>query len=279
MIIKLVTSVVLTSLTFSAIAADSYEQSDAELARELANPNTALASLNLRTQYRMFKGSLPDANDQDNTTLLFQPVLPFPFENGKILYVRPAIPVIIDQPVFDSHSMDFDSHFGLGDASIDLQYGTTTESGLLWSFGATATLPTATKSELGGNRWGLGPGIQLGQLSSKSVIGTFINHQWDIGGSGEQHIDITTMQIFGIFLPGGGWNVGSSPIMSYNHEINESTIPLNFTVGKTVRLNGRPVKVSVELNYYVKQPDQFGPEWMIGFNLSPVVKNVMADWF
>jgi len=35
----------------------------------------------------------------------------------------------------------------------------------------------------------------------------------------------------------------------------------------------------VEINYYVDQPDPFGPEWMIGFNIAPLVKNVMAGWF
>ena len=71
----------------------------------------------------------------------------------------------------------------------------------------------------------------------------------------------------------------SSPIMTYYHESNTQTVPLNFAVGKTVKLNGRPWKFAVEVNYYVKQADAFGPEWMVGVNVAPVVKNMLAEWF
>jgi len=70
------------------------------------------------------------------------------------------------------------------------------------SFGppfATTTLPTATEDELGTDKWTLGPGFQLGQVSKQSVIGGFINHQWDAGGSGDTDIDLTTVQFLGIY--------------------------------------------------------------------------------
>jgi hypothetical protein len=35
-----------------------------------------------------------------------------------------------------------------------------------------------------------------------------------------------------------------------------------------------PVKIGFEGNYYFEQPDAFGPEWMFGLNLTPVVPNV-----
>jgi hypothetical protein len=35
----------------------------------------------------------------------------------------------------------------------------------------------------------------------------------------------------------------------------------------------------MEINYYVAQTDAFGPEWMIGFNVAPVVENVFASLF
>ena len=44
-----------------------------EAARELANPNTPLANLTLRSQFRAFDGDLPSAGDQESFTLLFQP--------------------------------------------------------------------------------------------------------------------------------------------------------------------------------------------------------------
>ena len=67
--------------------------------------------------------------------------------------------------------------------------------------------------------------------------------------------------------------------MSYDHLANQWTLPINLTVGKTVIWNGRPWKLSAEINYYVDQSDAFGPEWMIGINVAPVVENVLAKWF
>lgn len=111
------------------------------------------------------------------------------------------------------------------------------------------------------------------------MIGAFPNHQWDVGGSGTAKVNLTSMQLFYTYLPGGGWNIGTSPILSYNHETSESTVPLNLTIGKTVIWDGRPWKLSAEINHYIEQPDAFGPEWMISFNAAPVVENVFASWF
>jgi len=251
-----------------------------EIAQELANPNTPLASLNFKFQYRTFEGNLPNADNQDSTMLLFQPSMPFPLANGDLLLFRPAIPLLFDQPVFNPASLDFDSEFGLGDIAFDLAYAPpTTDTGLLIAAGIISTLPTATKSELGKQRWTLGPELLIGKLTKKYMLGAFPNHQWDVAGSGEAQINLTTAQLFATYLPGGGWNVGSAPIMSYDHVIDEWSIPLNFTFGKTVIWNKRPWKIALEINYFVEQPDAFGPEWFIGFNITPVVENVLASWF
>jgi hypothetical protein len=67
--------------------------------------------------------------------------------------------------------------------------------------------------------------------------------------------------------------------MSYDWERKQWTVPLQVNVGKTVMLNGRPWKLSVEVNYYVEKADSFGPEWMISLNVAPVVKNALAGLF
>jgi len=39
------------------------------------------------------------------------------------------------------------------------------------------------------------------------------------------------------------------------------------------------VKLALEANYYVQRPDQFGPQLMIGLNITPVVNNFLVDMF
>jgi hypothetical protein len=261
-------------------AAEEGKKSADEIAKSLANPNTPLASLNFKFQLRSYEGDLPGADSQDGTMVLFQPSLPFATKDGNMVFFRPAIPVHLATPTYVGGPDNFDDESGLGDISFDLAYGSTDkETGILSAWGIISTLPTATEDALGADRITLGPEMLIGKLTPKYVIGAFPNHQWDVGGSGNKDINLTSMQLFGVILPGGGWNYGSSPIMSYDHEANDWTIPVNFNFGKTVILSGKPWKLGFEFNYYVEKPDEFGPEIMIGFNVSPVVENVFARWF
>ena len=247
------------------------------IARDLANPNTPLASLNLKFQVRTFDGSARHAEQQESLTVLLQPTLPFPLPNKDIILFRPAIPLLIEQPVPSGPA--FDSKTGLGDISFDLAYATTTKSGLLLATGIISSLPTATSDDLGTEQWTLGPELLVGYLQKKYVMGIFPNHQWDVAGNGNRDVNLTTTQVFGVYLPSGGWSVGTTPIIAYDWESEDWTVPLNVTAGRTLVLNGRPWKFSAELNYYVERSDTFGPQWMIGFTVTPVVENVMASWF
>ena len=81
----------------AVVAQESTEQvSYDDMARELANPNTSMASLTLKSQFTWFDGALPKADRQFGSTLLFQPVLPFPLKNGGQIMLRPAVPFILD---------------------------------------------------------------------------------------------------------------------------------------------------------------------------------------
>jgi hypothetical protein len=222
--------------------------------------------------------------------LFFQPTLPFPLESGRTVWVRPGVPFVIDQPVYDTGSRRLGTESGLGDMTLDVQYGATLENGFLWSVGVSSLFPTASH-ELGSEMWALGPGFQLGLISEKSIFGVFANHQWDIAGDGksspdlpylresEASISLTAIQPFGVLIPGGGWSVGSTPIITYNHESSEWMIPLHLVVSKTFIIGGRPWEFSVDLDYYVERPGAIAPEWMVGFNVAPVVENVFAKWF
>lgn len=248
-----------------------------EAAKELANPNTPLASLNFKSQFRLFDGGLPNADGQSGYTLLFQPSLPFPLDNGGLVFFRPAIPIIASQPI--PGGSGFIEESGMGDIVFDLAYAPKRDDGLLVAYGIVSSLPTATNDALGSDRFTLGPEILYGKLTKDYVLGVFPNHQWSIGGSGNKDISLTTIQVFASVLPGGGWNYGSAPTLNYDWKSEQWTVPLNFNFGKTIIWDKTPWKLSMEINYYVERADAFAPEWMIGFNITPVVKNGLASWF
>ena len=252
--------------------------SAAEIAAELSNPNTSVATLTFKNQFRWFDGDLANATDQSSFTMLFQPGLPFVLESGAKILWRPAIPVLIDQPVLNTSTGKFEGESGLGDIAFDLAYAPKTDPSLMIAYGFITSMPTAT-NDLGSDKWTLGPEFLIGKIAPRYLFGLFPNHQWDIAGSGDADINLTTIQAFYTYLPGGGWSVGSAPIMNYDWNSEQWTVPLQINAGKTVVMKGRPWKLSAELNYYVEKADAFGPEWMLSFNVAPVVKNGMASWF
>ncbi len=71
---------------------DHTKMSSAEVAKELANPNTALGFMAFPIDYISYTGDLPGAGSQDAVHVSFQPSLPYPLGGGVNLFVRPLIP-------------------------------------------------------------------------------------------------------------------------------------------------------------------------------------------
>jgi len=193
------------------------------------------------------------------------------------LFVRPAVPFLVDQPVPTASGWDKVS--AVGDIGFDVGYGVTEKSGFLWAFGMVGTLPTATDDKVAGKHWRLGPDLLLAKFEKWGLYGIFPSHQWKVAGPENTSYSNTQVQGFLTFLPGGGWNVGTTPIMNYDWKAQDWTIPLNLTVGRTMKFGDLPVKLQLELNYYVARPDAFGPRWMVGLNVTPVVPNFVEGWF
>ncbi|TRX53432.1 hypothetical protein [Thalassomonas sp. M1454] len=249
-----------------------------EAAKELANPNTAFASLNIKPQYIAFKNE--NGEDFEETSLLFQPVLPFPRDDGSKIIVRPAITAVEDNGFGES---------GMKDISSDVFYAlpTVVEDSIatIEGFGALFSLPTGS-SDLGqGEVTSIGASYILGKIAADNIKLFFPQHlvsvdEGDLGNSGK--VNLTTIQLGYIKLPGGGWNYGTGPKIKYNWEAEsgeEWTVPLNFSIGKTTVLGDRPWKFSLEFDYFVVTPEPIGPEYQITFTITPVVQNTLANWF
>ncbi len=246
-----------------------------DIANELANPNTALGTMNLQFDYIAYDGDLPDADNQEAYRLQFQPALPYPISDTVNLFFRPAIPLILDQDVpnsqggFDSKGVD------LGDISFDAAIGKSFPNGVVLVGGLVATFPTATDDSLGLDQWLLGPEAAIATLRKWGVLGILLTHQWDVAGENDYDTSITGGQYFYAINLSDGWQINGSPTFSYNHEAdsdNAWTLPLAVGMSKTSILNGRPWKFSMQYWHYVKSPDVFGPDFQLRFSVSPVVK-------
>jgi hypothetical protein len=247
-------------------------QSADEVARELSNPVGSLASMVFQGTYAAWAGSAPGASDQNTSSLVFLPTLPFKLGSGNLI-VRPSFPVAA-APVPDG-SGGWETKRGFGDMVVIANWGRVEPSGLLWSFGATSAFPTASDDALGKGQWQLGPAAILGLIKSWGVIGAFWQHWFGLNSdAGEEKVSIGTLQLFYWLSMGGGWQVGGSPIPTANYMAAETefTVPLNLGVAKTFVLGAMPLKTTVQGQYFVTRPEVVGPSWGIFFQITPVVK-------
>ena len=257
------------------------------IAKELSNPAGSLASLNFNLQYQTFKGDLPGAGDQDSWSLIFQPVLPFPVGNkGRRVIFRPAVPVLFDQPIFSADKLNADkpgfdrADAALGDITFDLVYAGTEmrdkQNGFLWGVGLAGTLPTATAADVAGKQWRAGPELFGGVIRKWGLVGALVGNQWNVGGWDDTGYSVTTAQYFYAVGLGKGWQIASSPVITYDWNADSDqalTLPLGLGLAKTTTLGGKPWKFSAQVQYFVEQPDAFGPEWLLKLTITPVIKN------
>jgi len=250
-----------------------------EIAKELANPNTTLGTLNVPIDYVSYKGDLPGASSQESWRVSFQPILPYPLNETTNLYVRPNIPVLIDQPVPDV-SPTQDRNFGnsgtdLGDITFDIAIGKLFPSKTVLAGGIAGTLDTATNDDVGLGQTLLGPEIALAQIFDWGVFGVLVTHQWDVAGDDDFDTSITAGQYFYTINLTNGWQIQGQPTWSYNHEAASGeekwTLPVGTGVAKTMRIGKTPWKFSLQYWHFVKQADSIGPDFQIRFQLGPVV--------
>jgi len=268
----------LATLTIMMNIAGAQEKSAEEIAAELANPNTAMATLNFKNQFTIFKGDLPGAGDQDNYKLLLQPVFPFPLEDGSKIIFRPGLSLIDSQPIPDAEKGGFRNESGISDLGFDLAFAPKVDPGKLFAVGLVGSAPTGS-DDLGNDLWSAGPELLFGKLTPKYVAGGLLTHQWDYAGSGDGSVNLSSLQYFYTYLPGGGWNIGTGPTLSYDWKNEQWTVPFQLNAGKTVILGSTPWKIGAEVNYFAEQNDALGSEWLFGINISPVIANPFVGLF
>ena len=184
--IKTLATLIAFSVPFTAFADTPPDalvaESADEVAKKLANPNTPLATLNTKFQFRTYEGDLPGADDVTSTTMLIQPSFPFKLDNGDTVFWRPALPVEFDRPAYegDGASDNWGESSGVGDLSFDLAYGIIKpiEGGALaTAYGLFSSIPIGN-DDLTSDTTTLGPEILIAKLGAESVYGILATHSW-----------------------------------------------------------------------------------------------------
>ncbi|WP_425045221.1 hypothetical protein [Primorskyibacter sp. S87] len=243
-----------------------------ELARELANPGAANATMNFKLEFRGFDGALPGADGQDSTTLTFQPVLPFVLPNGNNLIFRPAFGFGWGTPRRDPATGSFSGLNSWNDIPYDLLYSWQAGD---WTIGAGVVGSIPVGSDASSDNWLLGPSFLAVKTFDWGVTGAFPFHNEKVGGSGAD-TSITSLQYFLFYGLGDGWQIGTGPTVSYDWNSpsgQEWTVPIQLALAKTTAIGDRIVKLNLSAEKNVVRPDTFAEDWTFTFTVSPVTKN------
>ena len=243
-----------------------------DLARELANPGAANATMNFKLEYRGFDGDLPGAGDQNSTTLTFQPVLPFVLPNGNNLIFRPAFGYGWGRPRPDPSAGSFSGLDAWNDIPYDLLYSWQAGD---WTLGAGVVGSIPVGSGTWSDNWLLGPSFLAVKTFDWGVTGVFPFHNEKVGGNGAD-TSISSLQYFLFYGLGDGWQIGTGPTMAYDWNAppgQEWTVPIQLALAKTTAIGKQLVKFNLSAEKNIVRPDPFAEDWTVTFTFSPVVKN------
>ena len=259
----------------SAAAQTTAGESLDEVNKELSNPISSIWALQL--QENTYWLNKPERNVAN---LQFQPVLPLALTDSWNLITRPVFQVTNSSPYLNK-SGNLHRVTGFGDTILAMLISPSPKLAGPWLLGAGPSLifPTASNSRLGQNKWQIGPAGVLGYLGDKWLGGVFPQQWFSVGGPGSQTTSQMNIQYFFVYLPGGGWGIGTSPNILVNWYANKSanmvTFPVGLNVSKVIKVCPLPVNLQVQGQYMPVHPDVFGQKWNLQFSITPVIPKLI----
>ena len=230
-------------------------QSEADLAKKLANPVASLISVPIQANY---DENIGPNEDGSVWRINIQPVIPISLNEDWNLISRTILP-IIDQ---DDVPLDGMGESGIGDVLQSLFFSPKEpgERGWIWGAGPVFLLPTASDDMLGGEKWGIGPTGVLLKQDGPWTYGALANHVASIAGDDDREdVNATFVQPFLTYITKTKTTFGLNAEMTYDWEGEEWSIPLNATVSQLLKVGDQIIQVGVGARYWADSPDN-GPQ-------------------
>ena len=98
------------------------------------------------------------------------------------------------------------------------------------------------------------------------MLAVFPSHQWELGGWSDDSFSTSALQYIYAFNLKNAWQFTSGPTITYDWEAdsdNDWSVPVGVGLAKTVKIGSTPWKFQLELQHFVEQPEDFGPEWFL----------------
>ncbi|MGA3114109.1 MAG: transporter [Syntrophobacteraceae bacterium] len=255
-------------------------QSLTEVNKQLTNPVSSFWSLAIQQN-----NYLLDNPNRYSPNLQFQPVLPVSLTSDWNLLTRPVIPLFVSQPhpvvAGSPPRMGSETTTGFGDMILleMLSPGPSIAGNWLLGVGPTFIFPTASTDFTGAGKWQAGPSAVVGYLSSKWILGAFVQNWTSFAGdSSRPSANQMNLQPIAAYFFGEGWSIGYSGNILANWTAdshNVWTVPLGLGVNKVVKFGKLPIRVGIAGQYMPIHPDSFGQQWNIQLSFTPVIPKLI----
>lgn len=271
-----------------------------EAARQTANPmgGDFIVWLN-QFNFDFQKGDISRGTRNAYTHIL-QPVIPFPLKfigDDWIMVNRPTLPIIYSAElptgpdIAHPGKAEFGNESGLADIiSFHLvgvsKYQTHDfdEGDLVLAGGVTTQWPTGN-SEFTEHVYAAGPAAVGAWVGKKYIFGALGQHWWDYADqnfSGASK-NASNIQVFYFRNFSGGWQIGGAPQIEIDWDAADDdsrlALPIGLGIQKTQFFGKMPIKMGIEVQYYVVQQDTFGNAWRLQLTFAPVTLNFIKNIF
>lgn len=226
-----------------------------DLAKQLQNPVANLISVPFQANYDLNVGP------EDGTKFLtnVQPVIPISISENWNLIGRAIIPIVKQCDVNGNSG----KQSGLGDAVISGFFSpkAPTKGGLIWGVGPAILAPTATKDELGSEKFGLGPtAVALKQIKSVTV-GCLVNHIWSVAGKDDRaDVNATFFQPFIAKNFSGGYALAFNTELTQNWDYDATSGTFHIVASKVVSFGSQMTQIFAgpRIHYGNGNPAEWG---------------------
>lgn len=254
---------VAAALSLYPAVAQEQDLSAAEIAKLVQNPLSDAILVPLANDANFGVGPWRQPTD----ALQIQPVVPFHINDDWNLITRTTIPLISQARFSETQGREN----GIGDIVPILALSPSHPGPLIWGFGPTFSLPTATDKTLGTRQWSAGPAAVALVMPDPWVFGALVTQHWGFAGSHEvNRISRFSAQLFAIYNFPDGTFLSSTPIINADFTADAPRkwiVPVGGEIGRVFEWEGQAMSASVGAYYNVVRP-AFGPQWQLRLNLT-----------
>lgn len=244
-----------------ASAASAQESSAASAAAQANNPLANMTAFNVQQYYI---GELTQS-DQSANQFFLRYAKPFKLGRSNWL-MRASLPI----NSFPTPPRG-DTETGLGDFNVFAAYLIDLgDPAISFGIGPQLTAPTATKDELGSEKWSAGfANVLFNARSAKLQWGYLLTWQGSFAGDDDaEDVNVAAFQPFLFYQLGKGLYLRSAPIWVYNFENDDYSVPLGLGVGQVIAKGKTVYNFFVEPQVSVADRGPGQPEWQIFFGLN-----------